>query len=66
MLIAIVDIIDFLLTIVTWVIIGQVILSWLFVFTAPGYVIASAYYAALFGLACMACPPSAPGRWIAF
>jgi apolipoprotein N-acyltransferase len=40
-------------------------LSWLFAFTAPGYVIASAYYAALFGLACMACPPSAPGRWIA-
>ncbi|MEY2421335.1 MAG: apolipoprotein N-acyltransferase [Acidimicrobiaceae bacterium] len=40
-------------------------LSWLFSFTAPGYVIASAYYAALFGLACMACPPSAPGRWIA-
>ena len=40
-------------------------LSWLFSFTAPGYVIASAYYAALFGLACMACPPTAPGRWIA-
>ena len=40
-------------------------LTWLFTFTAPGYVIASAYYAALFGLACMACPPSAPGRWIA-
>lgn len=40
-------------------------LSWLSSFTAPGYVIASAYYAALFGLACMACPPSAPGRWIA-
>jgi len=32
MLIAIVDIIDFLLTIVTWIIIGQVILSWLFAF----------------------------------
>lgn len=30
MLIALVDIIDFLLTIVTWVIIAQVILSWLF------------------------------------
>jgi apolipoprotein N-acyltransferase len=40
-------------------------LSWLFSFTAPGYVIASAYYAALFGIACMACPPTAPGRWIA-
>src|SRR3954451_18003539 len=31
MLIALVDIIDFLLSIVTWVIIAQVILSWLFV-----------------------------------
>ena len=40
-------------------------LSWLFSFTEPGYVIASSYYAALFGLACMASPPSAPGRWIA-
>ena len=40
-------------------------LSWLFSFTEPGYVIASAYYAALFGLACMACPPTAPGRWFA-
>jgi apolipoprotein N-acyltransferase len=40
-------------------------MSWLFTFTAPGYVIACAYYSAIFGLACMACPPSAPGRWIA-
>ena len=32
MLIAIVDIIDMLLTIVTWLIIAQVVLSWLFVF----------------------------------
>jgi YggT family protein len=32
MLIAIVDIIDLLLSIVTWVIIAQVILSWLFAF----------------------------------
>jgi len=40
-------------------------LSWLFSFTAPGYLIAAAYYSAVFGLACMACPPSAPGRWIA-
>ncbi|MEY2430466.1 MAG: apolipoprotein N-acyltransferase [Acidimicrobiaceae bacterium] len=39
-------------------------MSWLISFTAPGYVIAASYYAALFGLACMACPPSAPGRWI--
>jgi apolipoprotein N-acyltransferase len=40
-------------------------MSWLFTFTAPGYVIAAAYYSAMFALACMACPPSAPGRWIA-
>src|SRR3954452_11262780 len=40
-------------------------MSWLFSFTAPGYVIAASYYAAIFGLACMACPPSAPARWIA-
>ena len=40
-------------------------LTWLFSFTAPGYVLASAYYAALFGLACMVSPPTAPGRWIA-
>ena len=39
-------------------------LIWIFTFTAPGYVIAAAYYSAMFGLACMACPPSAPGRWI--
>jgi apolipoprotein N-acyltransferase len=39
-------------------------MSWLISFTAPGYVIAASYYAALFGLACMACPPTAPGRWI--
>ena len=32
MLIALVDIIDFLLTIITWVIIVQVVLSWLFAF----------------------------------
>jgi apolipoprotein N-acyltransferase len=40
-------------------------MSWLITFTAPGYVIAAAYYAGVFALACMACPPSAPGRWIA-
>src|SRR5262249_31478802 len=40
-------------------------LSWLITFTAPGYLIASAYYAGVFALACLACPPSAPGRWIA-
>src|SRR3954447_5324442 len=40
-------------------------MSWLFTFTGPGYVIAAAYYSAIFALACMACPPSAPGRWIA-
>jgi YggT family protein len=32
MLIALVDIADFLLSILTWIIIGQVILSWLFAF----------------------------------
>ena len=32
MLIAIVDIADLLLSVVTWIIIGQVILSWLFAF----------------------------------
>src|SRR3954464_4185749 len=32
MLIAIVDIADLLLTVITWIIIGQVILSWLFAF----------------------------------
>jgi len=40
-------------------------MSWLITFTAPGYVIAAAYYSAIFGIACMVCPPSAPGRWIA-
>jgi apolipoprotein N-acyltransferase len=40
-------------------------MSWLFTFTAPGYVIAASYYAAIFALACMATPPTAPGRWIA-
>ena len=32
MLIALVDIVNLLLSIVTWIIIGQVILSWLFAF----------------------------------
>ncbi|SRR3954447_6113888 len=32
MLIALVDIADLLLTVITWIIIGQVILSWLFAF----------------------------------
>ena len=39
-------------------------LIWIYTFTAPGYVIAASYYAAVFGLACMACPPTAPARWI--
>jgi len=38
---------------------------WLETFTLPGYMIAAAYYAAIFGLACMACPATTPGRWIA-
>src|SRR6478672_9693159 len=40
-------------------------MSWLSSFTPPGYLIAAAYYSAIFALACAACPPSAPGRWIA-
>lgn len=40
-------------------------MSWLISFTLPGYVIAASYYSAIFGLACAACPPSAPGRWLA-
>ena len=40
-------------------------MSWLVNFTAPGYVIAAAYYSAIFAIACMICPPSAPARWIA-
>ena len=40
-------------------------MSWIFTFTPPGYVIAASYYAALFGLACMASPPTAPARWVA-
>jgi apolipoprotein N-acyltransferase len=40
-------------------------LSWLITFTALGYAIAAAYYSAVFALACMACPPNAPARWIA-
>jgi apolipoprotein N-acyltransferase len=40
-------------------------LSWLITFTAPGYVIAAAYYSTIFGLACALCPCSAPGRWLA-
>src|SRR3982751_2284880 len=35
MLLAIVNIADYLLTIVTWIIIVQVILSWLFAFNVP-------------------------------
>ena len=40
-------------------------LSWLITFTAPGYVIAAAYYSAVFAIACAVTPPSAPARWIA-
>src|SRR5581483_4992443 len=40
-------------------------LSWIASFTAPGYVIAAAYYSGVFALACMACPPRAPARWVA-
>ena len=49
-----------------WVAAGLLFPSmiWIFNFTAPGYVIAASYYAMLFGLACLACPPTAPARWI--
>ena len=41
-------------------------LSWLVSFTAPGLRDRGrVLLRVVFGLACMACPPSAPGRWIA-
>jgi apolipoprotein N-acyltransferase len=41
-------------------------LLWMADLTVPGYVVASAAYAALLGAAAAACPPDAPGRWLAF
>jgi apolipoprotein N-acyltransferase len=40
-------------------------LSWIASFTVPGYAIAVALHAAMFGAGCAACPGSAPGRWLA-
>jgi apolipoprotein N-acyltransferase len=40
-------------------------LAWMLDLTAPGYVVASAAYAALLGVACAIVPASAPGRWVA-
>jgi apolipoprotein N-acyltransferase len=40
-------------------------LAWMTEMTVPGYVIATAAYAALLGVAMMLVPASAPGRWLA-
>ncbi|HLM63142.1 MAG TPA: apolipoprotein N-acyltransferase [Acidimicrobiales bacterium] len=40
-------------------------LAWMLDMTIPGYAIATAAYAALLGLALMAVPARAPGRWLA-
>ena len=40
-------------------------LAWMIDMTAPGYVVAAIFYAALLGLAAAAVPATAPGRWIA-
>jgi apolipoprotein N-acyltransferase len=40
-------------------------LAWMIELTAPGYVIATLAYAALFGLAMVIVPARAPARWIA-
>lgn len=40
-------------------------LAWMTDMTLPGYLIAAAAYAALFGLAVTVVPASAPGRWLA-
>jgi apolipoprotein N-acyltransferase len=40
-------------------------LAWMIDMTAPGYVVAAIFYAALLGLAAAAVPAAAPGRWIA-
>lgn len=38
---------------------------WMYWLTAPGYLIASAVFAAYFGVAAMAVPGAAPARWLA-
>jgi apolipoprotein N-acyltransferase len=40
-------------------------LAWMTEMTVPGYAIAAVAYAALFGVAALAVPASAPGRWLA-
>jgi apolipoprotein N-acyltransferase len=40
-------------------------LAWMIDMTAPGYLIAALFYAALLGLACALVPAAAPGRWVA-
>src|SRR5918995_5753711 len=40
-------------------------LAWMVDMTIPGYAIATVAYAALLGLALMAVPATAPGRWLA-
>jgi apolipoprotein N-acyltransferase len=40
-------------------------LAWMIDLTAPGYVVAAAFYAALLGVAAMLVPATAPGRWLA-
>ncbi|HEY8526181.1 MAG TPA: apolipoprotein N-acyltransferase [Acidimicrobiales bacterium] len=40
-------------------------LAWMIDMTAPGYLIAALFYAALLGVACLLVPAAAPGRWLA-
>ncbi|MGH9193739.1 MAG: apolipoprotein N-acyltransferase [Acidimicrobiales bacterium] len=40
-------------------------LAWMIDMTAPGYVVAAAFYAALLGVAAAVVPATAPGRWLA-
>ncbi|MGH9231163.1 MAG: apolipoprotein N-acyltransferase, partial [Acidimicrobiales bacterium] len=40
-------------------------LAWMIEMTAPGYVVAAAFYAALLGVAAAVVPGAAPGRWLA-
>jgi apolipoprotein N-acyltransferase len=40
-------------------------LLWMAAFTPPGYVVAVVAFSATLGVAALACPPTAPGRWVA-
>jgi apolipoprotein N-acyltransferase len=40
-------------------------LAWMIDLTAPGYVVAACFYAALLGMAAALVPAEAPGRWLA-